>query len=147
MNINFTKGVVENTREREDETIDMLPEGRIKEFLILVELDLQKENISDDDKVLSPLSISRKCPRLFWTMVYKYNNAKGEKPKNMDEVLKHFWPERSWEHLKRLGRVRLDSAKARENKRQLNVYASEMEVKESFTPTVRQDDLGSSRYL
>ena len=97
LNINFTRGLVENMRRRrENETIELIPEGRIKEFLLLMEMGLQRENISEDNKLLAPLSISRACPRLFWTMVNTFIEDRNEKPNNMEDVLRHISPERDW---------------------------------------------------
>ena len=148
LKINFTRGLVENTRTRRgEETIELIPDGRIKEFLLLAESGLGKLDESEDDKVLSPLSISRACPRLFWTMVNKFIKDCKEKPKSMDDVLRHILPGRDWGHLERLGRIRSDSAKARENKRQQNGDAFNAECKVSCKPTVSQDVLESSMYL
>jgi hypothetical protein len=81
------------SRTRGEKTIELIPEGRIREFLLLMEMALQKRDKSDDDKVFSPLSISRACPRLFWTIVNKFIKDHKEKPKNMEDVLRHIWPE------------------------------------------------------
>ena len=62
-----------------------------------------REKIEEDNKLLTPLSISCACPGLYWSMVNKFKKDYNKKPNSMDEVLRCLFPKSDWKHLEHGG--------------------------------------------
>ena len=73
-----------------------------------------KSDYEEPDFKLRPLFVAG-IPSYFWSLVHNCSNSSPSVTTSVEEMLKFMQPELDWSHLKRGGRSRTLSEKAKEN--------------------------------
>ena len=159
--VSYSKGL--EGRGRFEEQVEIISQDALKALIEHVyntrseegdDLDGEK---SDGKEMLRPVSMAQLSPRVFWSLVYHYNEA-GQNDSSahatVETMLQSTMPHLDWSHLDRGGRKRQLSEKARENLRQATLSTTseadeagvkaieEMEesILEAAMPSKKDDD-------
>jgi hypothetical protein len=112
--ISYGKGI--EGRGRYTEQVEIIGRDVLKSTLKTVYTSTSSEDSTDGREMLRPAAMAQMSPRMFWSLVYHCRNQSNIAA--VEDMLFAIMTELDWSHLKRGGRKRTLSEKAKENLRQ-----------------------------